>query len=194
MLKGVRVGSKGRQVLSPGARKSGQAVLDLQDILVHHEHVSVGHLPVDFVDTPRDSVFYDASAWSVVNFYNLKYKKTSSGNLGDEVETTDNLVTISPVTKTKYAYIMDWDDYNAPAALYFMQSKGLKVSSAFKPFSTQTNVGMKAFNYGSILVPVSKQKKKADQVFEIIREAQQKFQVPIYATNSGFASGNIFAT
>ena len=136
----------------------------------------------------RDSVFYDASAWSVVNFYNLKYKKTSSGNLGDEVETTDNLVTISPVTKTKYAYIMDWDDYNAPAALYFMQSKGLKVSSAFKPFSTQTNVGMKAFNYGSILVPVSKQKKKADQVFEIIREAQQKFQVPIYATNSGFST------
>jgi hypothetical protein len=136
----------------------------------------------------RDSVFYDASAWSVVNFYNLKYKKTGSVNLGAEVATTDDLVTFSPVTKTKYAYIMDWDDYNAPAALYFMQSKGLKVASAFKPFSTQTNVGMKAFNYGSILVPVSKQKKGSDEVFEIIREAQQKFQVPMYATNSGFSA------
>jgi hypothetical protein len=136
----------------------------------------------------RDSVFYDASAWSVVNFYNLKYKKTSSDDLGAEVETTDNLVTVSPVTKTTYAYIMDWDDYNAPAALYFMQSKGLKVSSAFKPFSTQTNVGEKAFNFGSVLIPVSKQKKNADQIFEIIREAQIKFQVPMYAYNLGFST------
>ena len=136
----------------------------------------------------RDSVFYDASAWSVVNFYNLKYKKTGSGNLGAEVVTTDNLVTIAPVTKTKYAYIMDWDDYNAPAALYFMQSKGLKVSAAFKPFSAKTNVGEELFNCGSILVPVRKQKIKEDQVFEIIREAQQKFQVPIYAADSGFST------
>ncbi|MFT4849786.1 MAG: hypothetical protein ACI83B_002334, partial [Sediminicola sp.] len=136
----------------------------------------------------RDSVFYDASAWSVVNFYNLKYKKTGSGNLGAEVVTTDNLVTIAPVTKTKYAYIMDWDDYNAPAALYFMQSKGLKVSAAFKPFSAKTNVGEKAFNYGSILVPVRKQKIEADRVFDIILEAQQKFQVPIYAADSGFST------
>ena len=136
----------------------------------------------------RDSVFYDASAWSVANFYNLKYNATNSSDLGAEVTSTDNLVNITPVVKTKYAYIMDWDDYNAPAALYFMQSKGLKVASAFKPFSTKTNAGNKAFNYGSILVPVSKQKKKTDEVFEIIREAQQKFQVPIYAANSGFST------
>ena len=137
--------------------------------------------------TYRDSVFYDASAWSVANFYNIKYKTAGSGALGTEVKTTENFVTVSPVSKTDYAYILDWDDYNAPGALYYMQSKGLMVSSAFKPFSSQTKAGIKEFNYGSILIPVRNQNKDVDEVFEIIQEAQQKFEVPIYAVDSGFS-------
>ena len=40
-----------------------------------------------------------------------------------------------------------------------MQSKGLKVASAFKPFTMITSNGEINFNYGSLLIPVSKQKK-----------------------------------
>ncbi|AXT57140.1 zinc carboxypeptidase [Aquimarina sp. MMG015] len=139
----------------------------------------------------RDSVFYDASAWSVANFYNMKYKGLKSIDLGQEITSTKEITIVSKVSKSDYAYIMNWDDYNAPAALYYMQSKGLLVASAFKPFSIITSEGNKSFNYGSILVPVSKQKKDIDEVFAIVKTAQEKFNVPIFSTNTGFSSSGI---
>ncbi|WP_103069212.1 M14 family zinc carboxypeptidase [Aquimarina sediminis] len=139
----------------------------------------------------RDSVFYDASAWSLANFYNMKYKGVKSVNLGQEIISTDELVNITKVSKSDYAYIMDWDDYNAPAALYFMQSKGIKAASAFKPFGSVTSEGKKDFNYGSVMIPVSKQKKNSAEVYTIIKEAQRKFSVPVYAVNSGFSTSGI---
>ncbi|MEM7087700.1 MAG: M14 family zinc carboxypeptidase [Bacteroidota bacterium] len=139
----------------------------------------------------RDSVFYDASAWSVSNFYNMKSKALSSVKLGREITSTDALVSVTPVTKSNYAYLMDWDDYNAPAALYYMQSEGLKVASAFKPFSVNTQSGNQDFHYGSILVPVSKQKMDADAVYAVVKEAQRRFSVPVFGTNTGFSSKGI---
>jgi hypothetical protein len=135
----------------------------------------------------RDSVFYDASAWSVPNFYNIKYKGVKSVDLGDEVTSTENMVNPNEIGKTDYAYILDWDDYNTPAALYFLQSKGLKVASAFKPFSLNTSQGKQNFNYGSLLIPVSKQKHKSDVVFKIIKTAQEKFNIPVFSANTGFS-------
>ncbi|NNK86675.1 MAG: zinc carboxypeptidase, partial [Flavobacteriaceae bacterium] len=139
----------------------------------------------------RDSVFYDASAWSVANFYNIDYRGLRSFPGGSEIKSSDGIVNIISVPKSDYAYIMDWDDYYAPAALYHMQSKGLKLASAFKPFSIETNAGNLSFNYGSILVPVSKQAKSPDEVYQIVKQAQQKYRVPMYTVNSGFSSTGI---
>ncbi len=139
----------------------------------------------------RDSVFYDASAWSVANFYNMKYKGLKSANLGEEITSTESIVNVTKVPKATYAYIMDWDDYYAPAALYYMQAKGLKMSSAFKPFSINTNAGNKSFNYGTVMIPVSKQKKSSEEVYKIISEAQSKYNVPVYAASTGFSTKGI---
>lgn len=136
----------------------------------------------------RDSVYYDASAWSVANFYNMKYRGLKSANLGEEITATESINKVTSVPKSDYAYIMDWDDYYAPSALYYMQKKGLIVASAFKAFSSKTNLGIKDFGYGSIMIPVSKQQKlSADKVYEIVREAQKKFSVPIYSASTGFS-------
>lgn len=139
----------------------------------------------------RDSVFYDASAWSVANFYNIPYKGLKTSSLGEEITSTNHLVNVSKVQQSNYAYIIDWDDYNAPAALYYIQSKGVKVASAFKPFSIKTSNGNKSFNYGSLMIPVSKQKKSSSDVYKIVSEAQSKYNVPMYATNSGFSTKGI---
>jgi hypothetical protein len=146
----------------------------------------------------RDSVYYDASAWSVANFYNMKYKSVNALDLGDKITETENLISISPVQKSDYAYVMDWDDYNAPAALVYLQEKGIVASSAAKLFSIKTNKDTQKFNYGAVLVPVSLQKEDAAAVYKSIKEAQEKFDVPIYAVDSGLSlegvdlgSGNI---
>lgn len=135
----------------------------------------------------RDSVYYDASAWSVANFYNMKYKGVKSVKLGTEITSANGIVNNTKIQKASYAYILDWDDYNTPAALYYMQSKGLTVASAFKPFTINTSNGNKNFNYGSLLIPISKQKKTNSEVYKIVSEAQEKYDIPVFGTNSGYS-------
>ena len=135
----------------------------------------------------RDSVYYDASAWSVANFYNMKYKPVTSLNLGDKINTIENLVSVAPVQKSDYAYVIDWDDYNAPAVLNYLQENGLVLSSSFKPFTVKVGSASKSFGYGSLVLPVSLQKKDASEIFSLLQKAQQKFQVPMYGVNSGYS-------
>lgn len=142
-------------------------------------------------DKYRDSVYYDASAWSVGNFYNMKYKAVNTLQLGEKITTVENLVKQSPVEKSNYAYIMDWDDYNAPAALHYLQQKGIVASSAAKPFTAKTRNGKKKLNYGAVLISVSLQKHDAETVYSIIKEAQQKFEVPIFTVDTGLSLGGI---
>ncbi len=139
----------------------------------------------------RDSVYYDASSWSVANFYNMKYKEVRSLTLGDKINSLSDLETVALVEKSNYAYIIDWDDYNAPAVLYELQSKKIVASAAFKPFVSTIKTGKKTFNYGSLVVPVSLQKKKPEEVYKIIKAAQKKYNVPIYAVNTGYSSAGI---
>lgn len=139
----------------------------------------------------RDSVYYDASAWSVANFYNMKYKPITSLKMGDQIESTENLFNVTSVSKSEYGYLIDWDDYNAPAALNYLQQNGLVVSSAFKPFTAKVNNTSKSFNYGTLVIPVSLQKKEASEVHDILQKAQLKYNVPMYAVNSGYSLSGI---
>lgn len=139
----------------------------------------------------RDSVFYDASAWSLANFYNIKYKPVSTLSLGEKITSTDNLVQYSPITKSDYAYIIDYDDYNAATALNFLQLNGLTVSASFKPFTAKTTLGKKSFNYGALVIPVSLQKKNATAVFQLVEKAQKKYKVPVYAVETGYNAEGI---
>ncbi|NKI32882.1 M14 family zinc carboxypeptidase [Croceivirga thetidis] len=139
----------------------------------------------------RDSVYYDASAWSVANFYNMKYRPVTSLNLGEKISSTEGLVPITPVQQTDYAYIIDYDDYNANAVLNFLQANGITVSSSFKPFTAKTTLGKKSFNYGALVVPVSLQKKDAVEVFELVQKAQKKYHVPMFSVATGYNAKGI---
>ncbi len=136
-----------------------------------------------------DSVFYDTSAWSVSNMYNMRSKKLKSFFGESEIKTTDGFVKNLKPEKSNYSYILDWDDYNSPAALNHLQKNGVITYSAFKPFTIKINGtnSSKKFNYGSLLIPVSKQNLTSDKLFEIINEMQNKFEVPVYNSESGYS-------
>ena len=136
-----------------------------------------------------DSVFYDASAWSMSNFYNMKSRKLKKFTTESEILSTSDLVKNIKVNKSNYSYILDWDDYNSVATLNYLQKNNLITYSAFKPFSVKVNEtnSIKNFNYGSILIPVSKQKISSEKLYEIIKTAQEKFNVPIFNSESGFS-------
>ncbi len=136
-----------------------------------------------------DSVFYDASAWSVSNIYNMKSKELKSFFGESEIKSTEGFVKTLKPKMSNYAYILDWDDYNSPAALNHLQKNGIVTYSAFKPFTIKVNGtnSSKRFNYGSVLIPVSKQNISSRKLFEIIIEMQNKFEVPVYNSESGYS-------
>ena len=136
-----------------------------------------------------DSVFYDASAWSVSNIYNMKSKELKSFFGESEIKNTEGFVKNLKPKKSNYAYVMDWDDYNSPAALNHLQKNGIITYSAFKPFTIKVNGtnSSKKFNYGSVLIPVSKQNISSEKLFDIISEMQNKFEVPVYNSESGYS-------
>lgn len=137
-------------------------------------------------DEYTDSVFYDASAWSVANFYNIPYAAmTSTPTMGEEVtEVTPASVSVS---KSGYAYIIKWEDYYAPAVMYHLQKGGANVLSSFKPFS----IGGEAYDYGTMVVPVSKQKIKPDSLYKLVTEAANKYAVEVNTVETGYSTSGI---
>ena len=144
-------------------------------------------------DKYLDSVFYDASAWSVSNFYNMKHKALKSFD-PNKLERLDNIVVNNQrVSKSNYAYILDWDDYNTPAALNHLHKNRLISYSAYKPFSIKVNEddNVKSFNRGTVMVPVSKQKVDSQKLFQIVQSTQEKFNLPVFSTETGYSSAGI---
>ena len=144
-------------------------------------------------DKYLDSVFYDASAWSVSNFYNMKHKAVRSFDVNKLTRVNDLLVNNSKVSKSNYAYILDWDDYNTPAALNHLHKNGVISYSAYKPFSIKVNEDdyVKSFNRGTVMVPVSKQKVDSEKLFEVVKSTQEKFNLPVFSTETGYSSSGI---
>ena len=144
-------------------------------------------------DKYLDSVFYDASAWSVSNFYNMKHKALKSFDPNKLERLNDMVVNNPKASKSNYAYILDWDDYNTPAALNHLHKNGVISYSAYKPFSIKVNEDddVKSFNRGTVMVPVSKQKVDSEKLFETLKSAQEKFNLPVFSTETGYSSSGI---
>ena len=140
----------------------------------------------------RDSVYYDASAWSVANFYNMPYTAvTTTIKFGNEVTAETNKIIIEPIESSQYAYLIPWNEYTAPAALYFLQKNGAKVSGAFKPFTASVNGSAKSFEYGTLLLHVNRQSITADSLFSLIQQVGSKYHVQPVAVSTGFSLSGI---
>ena len=140
-----------------------------------------------------DSVFYDASAWSLANFYNLSYTPVKTlPKMGAQL-TSEDLTREAPgFVASEYAYLIPWEDYYAPAVLNYLQSQGVVVHSAFSPFVLKVGNTQKPFGYGTLMIPVnSRQPIPASTVFQRIAEASEEFGVPVYPVSSGYSEAGV---
>ncbi|MBC8398380.1 MAG: zinc carboxypeptidase, partial [Flavobacteriales bacterium] len=139
----------------------------------------------------RDSVFYDASAWSIANFYDIDYNSSSKDFRGVKLDNIDDLFTVNEIHQSEYAYIINSVDYNIPAVINSLVNNDILVSTAFKPFTINTSSGLVPFDYGSLVIPVNLQKISSKELFNKLKNIQNKFQVNIYSAPSGLSSGGI---
>lgn len=135
-----------------------------------------------------DSVFYDASTWTMALAYGLPHDalgailKFSKG----EKATRESLKPTPELpAKSNYAYLIEWNDYYSPKALYHLISRGVFVKSAFKTFAAQLNGAKQNFGYGTLIIPVADQNLTGDQLFELVKEASQQAGVAVYTVSTG---------
>ena len=140
------------------------------------------------VTTFYDSIFYDASSWSMANSYNMPYAEVRGGSLAKSQPYVHTPPARTAVTKTNYAYLFEWKDYNAPMALRILQDYGVITQVATKPLKVKTMKDEEFdFGYGSISIPVQVQNMSPDQLHEIIQFASDEANVPVHSVAGGYS-------
>ena len=131
-----------------------------------------------------DSVFYDASAWTMAHAYGMPFAKSISSKTGNLIKETIDPTHLFPDTKA-YAYLIDWSDYYAPAMLFDLQKAGVHVEIVNRPFASQTQDGRKDFPAGTLMIPMGFQKMEQEKLVKSIQTLAAKHQQKVYATTTG---------
>lgn len=140
-------------------------------------------------DTFADSVFYDASTWTVSLAYGIpdgELNARAALPLGAEV-TAPPEASPSTVSPTSVAYLMDWTDSGAPTALQALLAQGVRVEVSVQPFTAPTASGEVAFGRGSVSIPVGIQSLNAEELRSAVQDAATTGEVPIYSALSGYS-------
>ena len=131
-----------------------------------------------------DSVFYDASAWTMAHAYGIPFAKSISSKTGSQIKETIDPTHPFPDTKA-YTYLIDWSDYYAPAMLFDLQKAGVHVEIVNRPFASQTQDGRKDFPAGTLMIPMGFQKMEQEKLVKSIQSLAAKHHQKVYATTTG---------
>lgn len=131
----------------------------------------------------RDSLFYDVSAWTLPLAFNLDYDMNiDMNNAGDKnLEFSTNIGGVTK--KTNYAYLMEWHEYYTPKVLNEILNNDMIAKVALKRF----NIDNKAFDYGTILIPVFN--KEIDSTYNFLNKLAKENCITIHGVNTGLADG-----
>jgi hypothetical protein len=143
------------------------------------------------VTTFADSVFYDASAWTMALAYGMPYAAQTAVASGTEVSTLPAQNLEFPTDGKYVAYLVDWTDYFAPKFLYHIQKAGVHVETTALPFTSNTVQGPKEFPAGSLIIPIAFQKLSFDELKSAIMSAAKESGQHVYATTTGFSAKGI---
>ncbi|MFN3849789.1 MAG: M14 metallopeptidase family protein [Spirosomataceae bacterium] len=144
-----------------------------------------------FFDRPTtfaDSLFYDASAWNLALAYGLPHAEIKGNySKGNRVFYADVTPPIQQITKSDYAYLIDYSDYFAPKALYHLLKENIFVKVASKKFG----IANKNYGYGTLIIPVKYQKIDEESLYRKLVQIQVETGVVIDGVSTGFSTTGI---
>ncbi len=134
----------------------------------------------------KDSIFYDITAWTMPLAFGIPYKEMTANNaVGARVESLSFPRGEMVDKRSSYAYLLEWDELYAPAAVYEMLNAGLVVKVATASFEISLNSGNKKFDHGTILIPVKQQKDDEAALSLKLAALAEKYRLKIYAVATG---------
>ena len=120
----------------------------------------------------EDNTFYDVSAWSLTMAYNLPSAKLA------RVPATSNdtpAVNSSAIDPDATAWVISWQQLNAPVVLQDLLETGAIVRASTKPFGINNGSGNIRFSEGSLVILTGLQNKdKQGKILDILNKADIK--------------------
>ncbi|MCS5489930.1 M14 metallopeptidase family protein [Algoriphagus limi] len=138
----------------------------------------------EYVKEFADSVFYDASAWTMAAAYGMPFATAPTAKLGTELNTIEAPDYTFPSGKA-YAYLIDWADYFAPKMLHDLQTAGIHVEVINRPFSSQTQNGPFDFAAGTLMIPIGFQSLSQEEVASKMEALAKINQQKVYKVETG---------
>jgi len=136
----------------------------------------------------KDSIFYDITAWTMPLAFGLPYKELTAFNPGAKVETLNSPKGEVVGKRSSYAYLLEWDELYAPAAVNELMNAGVLVKVATNKFQIQVSDANKNFDYGTIMISVKNQKDDAETLAIKINAVAEKYRLKFYAVTTGNVS------
>ena len=90
------------------------------------------------------------------------------------------------LARSEYAYLVDFRDSGSLPLLFHLLDKGVRVQSAFKPFTINGASGEKEFSNGSLLIPIQNQAFSSAELHALLQEASEREGVAITPVATGF--------
>lgn len=142
--------------------------------------------------TFEDSIFYDISSWTLPMSFNLPYaavgKAWNPSLLGNQVSgARPERPAVQAPAAGKYAYLMEWDNYYAPKALYAVLKAGIRAKVGREPFL----MNGKRYEPGTILIPTMNQDKSPADIHSELTRISGMSGVAFEGTSSGFTAEGI---
>ena len=132
----------------------------------------------------QDSLFYDISAWSFPLAFNLDYIETTTAKAGNLVTNLEHK-SGGVISKSDYAYLLEWHEYYSPKFLYALLDKGIRAKVSQKQFSANG----KSYDYGTLMIPVNNQDMNRDEIYNILDTLSKESHVTIDAVSTGLNNG-----
>ncbi len=131
----------------------------------------------------KDSVMYDMSTWSAPLAYNLDAAWTTSDVRVNSTVIDEMVVHPNGLTNgnAQYAYVVDWNQRNAPKALAQLWKHGYKVRSSEKGFTKDGT----EYSRGSLVVLLGRNLHKGSNIHQDMKTIADYADVKIAGFNTG---------
>lgn len=133
-----------------------------------------------------DSVFYDASTWTLVHAFGIPHAEVKTPLTKGKQVIAEKIKMPVALEKSNYAYLIDWQDYYAPKALYHLENEGAIVQTAFKPFAALVGGKERKYGYGTLVIPVQQQKISADSLFNLLQKVSKAAMIEVQTVSTGY--------
>lgn len=131
----------------------------------------------------EDSLFYDISSWTLPLAAGVEFEELRSIPAPGEKLTNAELPPGNLIGgKSDYAYVFETHGYYAPRAIYRLLDAGVSAKVSTSPFYHSNG---KRFERGSILIPLTGQKKAPQQIDFILQEIIKEDGVDVYGFKTG---------